>query len=251
MVNFVGAGCGAPDLITVRGARLLSEADVIIYAGSLINTELLKYAKKDCELFDSAFLNLDEIIEIIKKAENNNKMTVRLQTGDTSIYSALREQTERLDELNIPYEICAGVSSFCGAAAALKAEYTLPDVTQTVIITRIAGRTAVPEEEKISALAAHNATMIIFLSVGLINEVMAELISGGYDKKTPAAIVYKATWTDEKIFRCTLEKLAETAEKNGIKKTALICVGDFLGNDYSLSKLYDKEFETGYRKVQV
>lgn len=251
MVNFVGAGCGAPDLITVRGARLLSEADVIIYAGSLINTELLKYAKKDCELFDSAFLNLDEIIEIIKKAENNNKMTVRLQTGDTSIYSALREQTERLDELNIPYEICPGVSSFCGAAAALKAEYTLPDVTQTVIITRIAGRTAVPEEEKISALAAHNATMIIFLSAGLINEVMAELLSGGYDKKTPAAIVYKATWTDEKIFRCTLEKLAETAEENGIKKTALICVGNFLGNDYSLSKLYDKEFETGYRKVQV
>ena len=250
MVNFVGAGCGAPDLITVRGARLLSEADVIIYAGSLINTELLKYAKKDCELFDSAFLNLDEIIEIIKKAENNNKMTVRLQTGDTSIYSALREQTERLDELNIPYEICAGVSSFCGAAAALKAEYTLPDVTQTVIITRIAGRTAVPEEEKISALAAHNATMIIFLSAGLINEVTAELLSGGYDKTTPAAIVYKATWTDEKIFRCTLEKLAETAEENGIKKIALICVGNFLGNDYSLSKLYDKEFETEYRKVQ-
>ncbi|MBD5528746.1 MAG: precorrin-4 C(11)-methyltransferase [Lachnospiraceae bacterium] len=250
MVNFVGAGCGAPDLITVRGARLLSEADVIIYAGSLINTELLKYAKKDCELFDSAFLNLDEIIEIIKKAENNNKMTVRLQTGDTSIYSALREQTERLDELNIPYEICAGVSSFCGAAAALKAEYTLPDMTQTVIITRIAGRTAVPEKEKISSLAAHNATMIIFLSAGLINEVMTELLSGGYDKKTPAAIVYKATWTDEKIFRCTLEKLAETAEENGIKKTALICVGDFLGNDYSLSKLYDKEFETEYRKVQ-
>lgn len=250
MVNFVGAGSGAPDLITVRGARLLSEADVIIYAGSLINTELLKYAKKDCELFDSAFLNLDEIIEIIKKAENNNKMTVRLQTGDTSIYSALREQTERLDELNIPYEICAGVSSFCGAAAALKAEYTLPDVTQTVIITRIAGRTAVPEKEKISALAAHNATMIIFLSAGLINEVMAELLSGGYDKKTPAAIVYKATWTDEKIFRCTLEKLAETAEENGIKKTALICVGDFLGNDYSLSRLYDKEFETEYRKAQ-
>ena len=250
MVNFVGAGCGASDLITVRGARLLSEADVIIYAGSLINTELLKYAKKDCELFDSAFLNLDEIIEIIKKAENNNKMIVRLQTGDTSIYSALREQTERLDELNIPYEICAGVSSFCGAAAALKAEYTLPNVTQTVIITRIAGRTAVPEKEKISALAAHNATMIIFLSAGLINEVMAELLSGGYDKKTPAAIVYKATWTDEKIFRCTLEKLAETAEENGIKKTALICVGDFLGNDYSLSKLYDKEFETEYRKVQ-
>ena len=250
MVNFVGAGCGAPDLITVRGARLLSEADVIIYAGSLINTELLKYAKKDCELFDSAFLNLDEIIEIIKKAENNNKMTVRLQTGDTSIYSALREQTERLDELNIPYEICAGVSSFCGAAAALKAEYTLPDVTQTVIITRIAGRTAVPEKEKISSLAAHNATMIIFLSAGLINEVTAELLSGGYDKKTPAAIVYKATWSDEKIFRCTLEKLAETAEENGIKKTALICVGDFLGNDHSLSKLYDKEFETEYRKVQ-
>lgn len=250
MVNFVGAGCGAPDLITVRGARLLGEADVIIYAGSLINPELLKYAKSSCELFDSAFLSLDEIIEIIKNAEENHKMTVRLQTGDTSIYSALREQTDRLDALNIPYEICAGVSSFCGAAAALKAEYTLPDVSQTVIITRMAGRTAVPEKEKISALASHNTTMIIFLSAGLIKEVIGELLSGGYDKKTPAAIVYKATWKDEKIFRCTIENLAETADKNGIKKTALICVGNFLGDDYSLSKLYDKEFETEYRKAK-
>lgn len=250
MVNFVGAGCGAPDLITVRGARLLGEADVIIYAGSLINPELLKYAKSSCELFDSAFLSLDEIIEIIKNAEENHKMTVRLQTGDTSIYSALREQTDRLDVLNIPYEICAGVSSFCGAAAALKAEYTLPDVSQTVIITRMAGRTAVPEKEKISALALHNATMIIFLSAGLIKEVAEELLSGGYDKKTPAAIVYKATWEDEKILKCTVEDLAKTADKNGIKKTALICVGNFLGDDYSLSKLYDKEFETEYRKAK-
>ncbi len=250
MVNFVGAGCGAPDLITVRGARLLGEADVIIYAGSLINTELLKYAKSDCELFDSAFLSLDEIIEIMKNAEENHKMTVRLQTGDTSIYSALREQTDRLDSLNIPYEICPGVSSFCGAAAALKAEYTLPDVSQTVIITRIAGRTAVPEKEKISALAAHNATMIIFLSAGMVKEVARELLSGGYSRDTRAAIVCKATWADEKIIRCTIESLAETAEKNGIKKTALICVGNFLGNDYSLSKLYDKGFETGYRKVE-
>lgn len=250
MVNFVGAGCGAPDLITVRGVRLLGEADVIIYAGSLINTELLKYAKSSCELFDSAFLSLDEIIEIMKNAEENHKMTVRLQTGDTSIYSALREQADRLDSLNIPYEICPGVSSFCGAAAALKAEYTLPDVSQTVIITRIAGRTAVPEKEKISTLAAHKATMVIFLSAGLIREVAEELLSGGYSKDTRAAIVYKATWTDEKIIRCTIENLAETAEKNGIKKTALICVGKFLGNDYSLSKLYDKEFETGYRKAE-
>ncbi len=250
MVNFVGAGCGAPDLITVRGARLLGDADVIIYAGSLINPEILQYAKNGCELFDSAFLSLDEIIEIIKNAEENHKMTVRLQTGDTSIYSALREQTDKLDALNIPYEICAGVSSFCGAAAALKMEYTLPDVSQTVIITRVAGRTSVPEKEKISALAAHNATMIIFLSAGLIKKVTEELLSGGYNKNTPAAIVYKATWADEKIFRCTIENLAETAEKNSIKKTALICIGDFLGNDYSLSKLYDKEFETEYRKAE-
>ncbi len=249
MIDFVGAGCGAPDLITLRGQRLISEADVIIYAGSLVNPDLLKYAKKDCEIYNSALLNLDEIIEIMKKSEKNGKKTVRLQTGDLSLYSALREQTDRLDKLDIPYEICPGVSSFCGAASALKTEYTPPGISQTVIITRMEGKTSVPEKEKISLLAKHNSSMIIFLSASLLKELASELIGGGYEKNTPAAIVYKATWDDEKIIRCTVESLCEKAEKNNIKKTALICVGDFLGDKYELSKLYDKKFETEFRKA--
>lgn len=249
MIDFVGAGCGAPDLITVRGQRLISEADVIIYAGSLVNPDLLKYAKKDCEIYNSALLNLDEIIEIMKKSEENGKKTVRLQTGDLSLYSALKEQTDRLDKLNIPYEICPGVSSFCGAASALKTEYTPPGISQTVIITRMEGKTSVPEKEKISLLAKHNSSMIVFLSASLLKELTSELISGGYEKTTPAAIVYKATWEDEKIIYCTVGSLCEEAKKNNIRKTALICVGDFLGEKYELSKLYDKEFETEFRKA--
>jgi precorrin-4/cobalt-precorrin-4 C11-methyltransferase len=250
MVNFVGAGCGASDLITLRGKNLLENADVIIYAGSLVNPELLKYAKRGCEIHNSAYMNLDEVISVMETAEKNGKNTVRLHTGDPSIYGAIREQMDRLDILKIPYEICPGVSSFCGAASVLKAEYTLPDVSQTVIITRMAGRTPVPEKEKISSLATHGATMVLFLSTGMLAELSQELIKGGYSPETPAAIVYKATWEDEKICRCTVENLSETAENNGIKKTALVCVGNFLGDDYSLSKLYDKDFETEFRKVQ-
>lgn len=250
MVNFVGAGCGAPDLITVRGKNLLENADVIIYAGSLVNPELLRYAKSGCEIYNSAYMTLDEVISVMEKAESEGKMTVRLHTGDPCLYGAVREQMDRLDKIGTAYEICPGVSSFCGAAAALKAEYTLPDVSQTVIITRMAGRTAVPERESISSLAAHGATMVIFLSANMLSELSRELISGGYDADTPAAIVYKASWEDEKICRCRVEDFAETAEKNGIKKTALICVGGFLGDDYSLSKLYDANFETEYRKIK-
>jgi precorrin-4/cobalt-precorrin-4 C11-methyltransferase len=250
MVNFVGAGCGASDLITLRGKNLLENADVIIYAGSLVNPELLKYAKRGCEIHNSAYMNLDEVISVMETAEKNGKNTVRLHTGDPSIYGAIREQMDRLDILKIPYEICPGVSSFCGAASVLKAEYTLPDVSQTVIITRMAGRTLVPEKEKISSLATHGATMVLFLSTGMLAELSQELIKGGYSPETPAAIVYKATWEDEKICRCTVANLSETAENNGIKKTALVCVGNFLGDDYSLSKLYDKDFETEFRKVQ-
>ncbi|MCM1226354.1 MAG: precorrin-4 C(11)-methyltransferase [Clostridium sp.] len=249
MVNFVGAGCGAADLITVRGMKLLQQADVIIYAGSLVNPQLLEYANENCKIYNSAYMTLDEVIEIMRSAEAQGKMTVRLHTGDPCLYGAVREQFDRLNSLGIPFEICPGVSSFCGAAASLKAEYTLPDVSQTVIITRMEGRTAVPEKEKISLLAGHNATMVIFLSTGLLRELSAELQKGGYSPDTPAAIVYKASWNDEKICRCTVDSLAETAEKNDIKKTALICVGNFLGSNYSLSKLYDKEFETGFRKA--
>ena len=251
MVNFVGAGCGAADLITVRGKSLIEQADVIIYAGSLVNPQLLEYAKKDCQIHNSAYMTLEQVIDVIKSAEHEEKMTVRLHTGDPSLYGAIREQMDRLDELGIKYDICPGVSSFCGAAAALRAEYTLPDVSQTVIITRMAGRTPVPEKESIAALAAHNATMVIFLSAGLLKELSAELIRGGYKPDTPAAIVYKASWADQKVCRCTVEDLAQTAADNGITKTALICVGYFLGNDYSLSKLYDKSFETEFRKAEI
>ena len=251
MVNFVGAGCGAADLITVRGKSLIERADVIIYAGSLVNPQLLEYAKKDCEIHNSAYMTLEQVIDVIKAAEHEEKMTVRLHTGDPSLYGAIREQMDRLDELGIEYDICPGVSSFCGAAAALRAEYTLPDVSQTVIITRMAGRTPVPEKESIAALAAHNATMVIFLSTGLLKELSAELIRGGYKPDTPAAIVYKASWADQKVCRCTVKDLAQTAADNGITKTALICVGYFLGNDYSLSKLYDKSFETEFRKAEI
>ena len=250
MVNFVGAGCGAADLITLRGKALIETADVIIYAGSLVNPQLLSYAKAGCEIHNSAYMTLDEVVAVMEQAEKNGRNTVRLHTGDPSLYGAVREQMDRLDELDIAYDICPGVSSFCGAAAALKAEYTLPDISQTVIITRMAGRTSVPEKESIEALAAHDATMVIFLSTGLLKELSERLIRGGYAPDTSAAIVYKASWADEKVCRCTVETLYDTAEKNGIKKTALITVGRFLGDDYALSKLYDESFETEFRKAK-
>ena len=250
MVNFVGAGCGAADLITLRGARLLNRADVVIYAGSLVNPELLTYAPESCEIYNSAEMTLDEVIAVMEEAERTGKRTVRLHTGDPSLYGAIREQMDRLDALHIPYEICPGVSSFCGAAAALRAEYTLPDVSQTVIITRMAGRTPVPASESIPSLSSHGATMVIFLSTGMLPALSRQLIEGGYSPETPAAIVYKASWQDEKLCRCTVATLAATAEENGIRKTALICVGRFLGDSYSLSRLYDRTFETEFRRAK-
>ena len=249
MVHFVGAGSGAADLITLRGKTLIEAADVIIYAGSLVNPELLGYARSDCEIHNSAAMTLDEVIDVMEMAENSGRTTVRLHTGDPCVFGAIREQMDRLDKLGIEYDVCPGVSSFCGAAAALKAEYTLPDVSQTVILTRMAGRTPVPERESIESLAAHHATMVIFLSAGMLGELSERLISGGYSADTPAAIVYKATWSDEKVCRCTVGTLAETAKNNGIAKTALITVGDFLGDIRSLSRLYSADFETGYRKA--
>lgn len=248
MVHFVGAGCGAPDLITLRGKRLMESADVIIYAGSLVNPELLQYAKADCEMYNSAQLDLDGIINIVSDAERDNKMTVRLHTGDPSIYGAIREQIRRLDELGIKYDICPGVSSMCGAAAALGAEYTVPAVSQSVVITRMEGRTPVPERESIESFAAHGATMVIFLSAGMTEELSKRLIDGGYSADTPAAIVYKATWPEELVLRCTVGTIAETARSYGITKTALITVGGFLGVAGENSKLYDASFETEYRK---
>lgn len=249
MVHFVGAGSGAADLITLRGKRLLETADVVIYAGSLVNPELLEYTRSDCEIYNSAFMTLDEVIKVMEQAENNGKTVIRLHTGDPSVYGAIREQMDRLDSLGIDYDVCPGVSSFCGAAAALKAEYTLPDVSQTVILTRMSGRTPVPERESIESLASHNATMVIFLSTGMLDELSERLIKGGYTADTPAAIVYKATWKDEKVFRCTVGTLAQTAKQNNITKTALITVGYFLGDIRSLSKLYSADFETEFRKA--
>ena len=249
MIHFVGAGSGADDLITVRGARLIAQADVVIYAGSLVNPALLKNCRPDCEIFDSASMTLEEVLAVMDKAEAEGKTTVRLHTGDPSIYGAIREQMDALDERGYTYDITPGVSSFCGAAAALKAEYTLPNVSQTVIITRAEGRTPVPEKEQLRALAAHGSTMVLFLSTGLLEKAQQELISGGYSPDTPAAIVYKATWPDEKVFRCTVSTLAETARENQITKTALITVGGFLGSEYDRSLLYDPGFTHGCREA--
>lgn len=249
MVHFVGAGSGAVDLITVRGARLLSEADVVIYAGSLVNPELLSYTKEGCEIHDSAKMTLEQVIAVIRQAEVAGKTTVRLHTGDSSIYGAVREQFDELLKLGIEYDVCPGVSSFCGAAAALKTEYTLPDVSQTVIITRTAGRTPVPERESIRALAAHQSTMVLFLSTSLTEKLQADLLAGGYPGTTPVAVVYKATWPEEKIFRCTVETLHQTVTENGLTKTSLIVVGNCMGDQYLRSLLYHPSFTTEYREA--
>jgi precorrin-4/cobalt-precorrin-4 C11-methyltransferase len=248
MVHFVGAGAGAVDLITVRGQKLLEKADVIIYAGSLVNPDLLAYANKNCAIYDSAYMNLEEVIDVMRQAEKESKTTVRLHTGDPSIYGAIREQMDLLKQEGIDYDVCPGVSSFCGAAAALQCEYTLPDVSQSVIITRMEGRTAVPERESIRSFAAHQATMILFLSVGKIEEVVNELVEGGYPETTRAAVVYKATWKEQRIVRAALGELATAVRQAGITKTALIIVGNVLGDDYTLSKLYDKHFTTEFRQ---
>ena len=249
MVHFIGAGPGAADLITVRGARLLGEADVIIYAGSLVNPALLAHKKEGCTVYDSASMTLEEVIAVMRETQARGGDTVRLHTGDPSLYGAIREQMDQLDELGIPYDVTPGVSSFSGAAAALEAEYTLPDVSQSVIITRMAGRTPVPEGEKLSKMASHGCTMVLFLSTGLLEEVERELMEGGYAPDTPAAIVYKATWPEEKVCRCTVSTLAQTARENHITKTALITVGGFLGDRYDRSKLYDPAFTHGYREA--
>ena len=251
MVYFVGAGCGAKDLITVRGMRLLEEADVIIYAGSLVNPELLEYAKENAEIHNSALMTLEEIIEVIKTAEECGKTTVRLHTGEPSIYGAVREQMDELDKLNIFYESCPGVSACFGAASSLNLEYTLPDVSQTLIITRMEGKTKVPESESIESLAAHHASMAIYLSTGLLKELSERLIKGGYTSDTPAALVYKATWDDEKKFLCTVGTLEKTANENGITKTAVVLIGDVLTHtNYEKSKLYAADFSTEFREAK-
>ncbi len=248
MIHFVGAGSGAPDLITVRGQKLLAQADVIIYAGSLVNPALLEVKKESCEVYNSAHMTLEEVLEVMRRAEQEGKMTVRLHTGDPCLYGAIREQMDALAAEGIACAICPGVSAFCGAAAAMGIEYTLPGVSQTVIISRTAGRTPVPEREAIEKLAVHQATMVLFLSTGQLPKLEKELMTGGYPADTPAAICYKATWPDEKKLYCTVGTLAATAEAAGITSTALIIVGKVIDSAYDRSLLYDPAFTTGYRK---
>lgn len=249
MVHFVGAGSGTPDLITLRGMRLLQQADVIIYAGSLVNPELLEYQKPQAAVYNSAQMTLEQVLAVMEQAESEKKDIVRLHTGDPCLYGAIREQMDALDARGIAYDYTPGVSSFQAAAAALDLEYTLPEVSQSVIITRMEGRTPVPERERIEALASHGATMVIFLSTGMLEELQQRLIAGGYAPDTPAAIVYKASWPEEKSFVCTVSELAQTAKENGIRKTALIIVGDTVSqSSYARSKLYDPSFTTEYRE---
>ncbi len=251
MVTFVGAGPGAEDLITVRGQQYLKEADIIVYAGSLVNPKLLENRKEGCKVYNSAEMTLEEVLKVLIEGDRAGKAVVRLHTGDPCLYGAIREQMDALEQEGITYEICPGVSSFSGAASALQAEYTLPGVSQSVVITRMAGRTPVPERESIRAFAAHHATMVIFLSAGMTGEVQQELLEGGYEPDTPAAIVYKATWPEEQVFRCTVETLADTAAQHGIRKTALIVVGNILEGEYHRSELYNPDFSTEFRQART
>ena len=251
MVYFVGAGTGAVDLITVRGMRLLERADVIIYAGSLVNPELLQYANKDCEIHDSAKLTLEEVLIVMQKAEVEGKITVRLHTGEPSIYGAVREQMDELDRLGISYESCPGVSACFGAAASLNLEYTLLGISQSLIITRMEGRTKVPEKESIESFAAHQSSMAIYLSTGMLKELSERLVAGGYRKETPAALVYKATWPEEEAYICTIETLYDTAKEHGITKTALVLVGEIITHqNYKKSRLYAADFSTEFRQAK-
>lgn len=249
MVYFVGAGTGAADLITVRGMRLLQRADVIIYAGSLVNPELLSYAGEACEIYNSAIMTLNEVIDVMRKAEDDGKTTVRLHTGDPSVYGAVREQMDELEKRGIFYESCPGVSACFGAAASLNLEYTLPGISQSLIITRMEGKTKVPARESIESFAAHQASMAVYLSAGMLQELAKRLLAGGYEKDTPAALVYKATWPEEKAFLCTVGTLYDTAEENGIERMALVLVGEAVAHrHYQKSKLYDPAFSTAFRK---
>ena len=248
MIHFVGAGPGAPDLITLRGAALLREADVVIWAGSLVNPALLDNCKIGCEIFDSSRMTLDEVLAVMERAEAEGKTTVRLHTGDPSLYGALREQLDALRQRDVAFDVTPGVSSLFGAAAALGAEFTLPGVSQSLIVTRLAGRTPVPEKEALHSLARHGASMALFLSAGMLDEVQTELLAGGINPDTPAALVYKASWSDERVVRCTVGTLAAAGAEAGIAKTALILVGGFLDAPYEKSRLYDPSFTTGFRE---
>ncbi len=249
-IYFVGAGPGDPELITLKGRRLLDGAGVIVYAGSLVNPALMDGV--GAEVHDSAGMNLDETTEVMASAVREGKLVVRLHTGDIAFYSAISEQIERLRALEIPFEVVPGVSSVGAAAAALEQELTIPEVSQSVIHTRMAGRTPVPEAESIRSLAAHQATMAIFLSVSMMEKLTAELLAGGYEQITPVVVVERASWPEQRIVRGTVGDIAAKVAEAGIKKTALIFVGESLRasleNTGKESKLYHKDFKHGYRK---
>lgn len=248
-VYFIGAGPGDPELITMKGQRLIAEADVIIYAGSLVNPEILKYGREDAEIYNSATMNLDEVLDVEIRAVRAGKTVARVHTGDPAIYGAIQEQMDGLRAAGIEdFEVIPGVSSFLASAAALKQEYTLPNVSQTIIITRMEGRTPMPPKEKLVSLAQHQATMCIFLSVQAIDEVMKQLTDGGYAPDTPVAIVVRATWPDQKILRGTIATIADIIHDAGVTRQAMIIVGRVLDSEYDLSKLYDSKFTTMFRK---
>jgi precorrin-4/cobalt-precorrin-4 C11-methyltransferase len=247
MIYFVGAGPGDKELLTIKGAKILSQADCIIYAGSLVNSELLEDVKKSCAIYDSSKMTLEDVMDTILLYEKNQQIIVRLHTGDPSIYGAIREQIDWLKKDDIRYEIIPGVSSFSAAAAVLGTEYTLPGISQTVILTRMEGRTPVPPNESICELAKIQTSMVIFLSGNRLQELSVQLLAGGYAEDTPAAIVYKVTWSDEIVIKTTVGKLDEAGKENNITRTALILVGHFLGDTYERSQLYHPEFSHGYR----
>lgn len=246
-VYFIGAGPGDPELITLKGHKKIQKADIIIYAGSLVNPEVIEDKKENAEIYNSASMTLPEVIEVMEKAHKEGKLVARVHTGDPSIYGAIREQMDALEERGISYEVIPGVSSFVASAASLKKEFTLPEVSQTVILTRMEGRTPVPAKESLRSLATHQTSMAIFLSVQAIDQVVEELLTS-YPINTPVAVVQRATWEDEKIVEGTLEDIAEKVKAADIKKTAQILVGNFLGNEYALSKLYDENFTHEFRK---
>ncbi|UZP02822.1 precorrin-4 C(11)-methyltransferase [Clostridium botulinum] len=249
MVYFIGAGPGAVDLITVRGRDILEKADVVIYAGSLVSKEHLKYCKKNAKFYNSASMTLDDVIKVVKTECSEDSVIVRLHTGDPSIYGAIREQMVELDKENINYEVVPGVSSFTAAASAIKREFTLPSITQTVILTRVEGRTPVPKTEDLEALASIGASMAIFLSVSMIDKVVGKLRKG-YGKNVPIAVIERATWEDERVLMGTLDDIVEKVKENNITKCAQILVGDFIGNEFEKSLLYDKNFSHMFRDAE-
>ena len=256
MIEFVGAGPGAVDLISVRGMRILQAADVVVYAGSLVSPEMLAWCKPGCELHDSAHMTLEQVVEVLVQAERAGKTACRLHTGDPAMYGAIREQMDLLDAAGVQYRVTPGVSSVFAAAAALNCEFTLPDVSQSLVLTRVEGRTGVPAGEELRSFAEHGCTVALFLSCGLLERVREELLAGGIAAQTPAAIVYRASWPDQQIVRCCVDDLPQAAAQAGLNRQAIIVVGDVLAGSLgkaqaSRSRLYDPTFTHGYRQASA